>query len=114
MLGQLVWLEVLAATLSVPAQLVGADWRALHPHRLREGGTPMPMIEFSDEDLQQLTVFLANASGPGINWVLTNGLLTKLQQQVQNPTKPPTKPNKRAPDGLGDMLDRNTALPQEH
>jgi len=44
----------------------------------------MPVIEFSDDELQQLTLVLANASGPGISWMMTNNLLTKLQQQAQN------------------------------
>jgi hypothetical protein len=111
MLGQLVWLEVLAATLSVPAQLVGADWRALHPHRLREGGTPMPMIEFSDEQVQQLTVVLANASGPGISWALTNGLLSTLQQQAQkDPPLGMSRRHGKQPAPQADGLD----LGQEH
>ena len=42
----------------------------------------MPLIEFSDEEVQQLTLVLANASGPGVSWMLTNSLLTKLQQQA--------------------------------
>lgn len=42
----------------------------------------MPLIELSDEEVQQLTLVLANASGPGVSWMLTNSLLTKLQQQV--------------------------------
>jgi len=44
----------------------------------------MPTIDLSDEDMQQLVLVLANASGPGISWAVTNGLLTKLQQQAQN------------------------------
>ena len=47
----------------------------------------MPMIEFSDEEVQQLTLVLANASGPGVSWMLTNNLLTKLQAQAK--PKPP-------------------------
>jgi len=43
----------------------------------------MPLIELSDEEVQQLTLVLANASGPGVSWMLTNNLLTKLQQQAQ-------------------------------
>ena len=43
----------------------------------------MPLIEFSDEQVQQLTLVLANASGPGISWMMTNGLLATLQQQAQ-------------------------------
>jgi hypothetical protein len=43
----------------------------------------MPTFEFTDEQVSQLTVVLANASGPGISWAITNGLLTTLQQQAQ-------------------------------
>jgi hypothetical protein len=44
----------------------------------------MPMVDFTDEEMQSLTLVLANASGPGVNWVTTNALLTKLQQAAQN------------------------------
>jgi len=43
----------------------------------------MPTLDLSDEDIQQLTMVLANASGPGISWLTVNALLTKLQTQAQ-------------------------------
>lgn len=37
----------------------------------------MPVIELSDEELQGFVILCATASGPGINWQLTNALLNK-------------------------------------
>ena len=39
----------------------------------------MPVIDLTQEELQGLVTVLATASGPGINWMLTNNLLQKLQ-----------------------------------
>jgi len=71
----------------------------------------MPMIEFSDEQVQQLTLVLANASGPGISWMMTNGLLATLQAQTQaKPISVPAKKPRHVPPGDG--LDLNP--PQEN
>ena len=43
----------------------------------------MPTIDLTQEELQGLVNVLATASGPGINWMLTNALLTKLQAADQ-------------------------------
>ena len=37
----------------------------------------MPVIELTDEELQGFVHLCATASGPGVNWMLTNALLTK-------------------------------------
>lgn len=37
----------------------------------------MPVLDLTDEELQGFVVFCATASGPGINWTLTNALLNK-------------------------------------
>jgi hypothetical protein len=77
----------------------------------------MPIFEFSDEQVQQLTVVLANASGPGISWALTNGLLTTLQQQAQPKTeyaKPVSRARQRQLDGDGlDLGEANATLPRQ-
>jgi hypothetical protein len=76
----------------------------------------MPTLELTDEEAQQLTLVLANASGPGISWMMTNGLLTKVQQAAaKGPGLAGGKPSRqRAQQQDGLDLDRNTALPQEH
>jgi len=74
----------------------------------------MPMIDLSDEEMQQLVLVLANASGPGISWALTNGLLTKLQHQAQNSplnAQMDVKASRRRHVPPGDGLDLN--LPRE-
>ena len=43
----------------------------------------MPIIDLTTEELQGLVTVLATASGPGINWMLTNNLLQKLQGAAQ-------------------------------
>ena len=52
------------------------------------------MLDLSDEELQTLVTVVATASGPGINWMLTNGILTKLQGAAQGELPLPTKPRK--------------------
>lgn len=37
----------------------------------------MPALDLTDEELQGFVVLCATASGPGINWTLTNALLNK-------------------------------------
>lgn len=52
----------------------------------------MPSIEVTDEELQGFITLCATASGPGINWMLTNALLTKAreaQQRGQQTLTPP-------------------------
>jgi len=74
----------------------------------------MPLIEFSDEEVQQLTLVLANASGPGVSWLLTNNLLTKLQQQHSPLNAQMDAKAKRRHVPPGDGLDLNPPprLPQ--
>ena len=43
----------------------------------------MPVLDLTDEELQGLIMVCANASGPGVSWMLTNALLTKAQQAAQ-------------------------------
>ena len=43
----------------------------------------MPTIDLTDDELRGLVNVLATASGPGINWMLTNNLLQKLQAAEQ-------------------------------
>ena len=43
----------------------------------------MPSIDFTDAELQQLIQIVATGSGPGINWVVSNGLLQKFQAAAQ-------------------------------
>ena len=50
----------------------------------------MPTIDLSQEELQGLVTVLATASGPGINWMLTNNLLQKLQGAAEGQVIPPT------------------------
>jgi hypothetical protein len=70
----------------------------------------MPTLDLSDEEAQQLTLILANASGPGISWMMTNNLLTKLQAVTQaQPSK--AKPRRSQQDGL-DLVGSNAM--QEH
>ena len=55
----------------------------------------MPTIEFTSEELQQLVTVLATASGPGINWMLTNNLLGKLQAAAEPQHEPVDEPRDR-------------------
>lgn len=50
----------------------------------------MPVLDLTDEELQGFVVLCATASGPGINWTLTNGLLNKarLAQEASKPQPP--------------------------
>ena len=43
----------------------------------------MPTIELTNEELQGLITLAATGSGPGINWILCNGLLQKAQAAAQ-------------------------------
>ena len=75
----------------------------------------MPLIDFTDEQVQQLTLVLANASGPGVSWMLTNNLLTKLQQQAQNSplnAQMDVKASRRRHVPPGDGLDLEPRIPQ--
>lgn len=63
----------------------------------------MPTIDLSDEELQGLVTVLATASGPGISWMLTNTLLTKVRQaqEAAQPVAdalPARKPNSKGED----------------
>lgn len=63
----------------------------------------MPTLDLTDEELQGFVVLCATASGPGINWTLTNALLNKarLAQEASKgaPALAPHKPgNSRGPD----------------
>ena len=49
----------------------------------------MPTIDLTQEELQGLVTVLATASGPGINWMLTNNLLQKLQGAAEGRVIPP-------------------------
>ena len=40
----------------------------------------MPTIDLSEEELQGLVQICATGSGPGINWMLTNAILSKARQ----------------------------------
>ena len=55
----------------------------------------MPVIDLTQEELQGLVTVLATASGPGINWMLTNNLLQKLQGAAQGEILPPAQPRRR-------------------
>jgi len=70
----------------------------------------MPTIDLSDEELQGFITLCATASGPGINWVLTNALLTKAQAAAPALPKPPVTARKRTQVD-GQMVD---LLPPEH
>jgi hypothetical protein len=65
----------------------------------------MPMIELSDEEMQQLTMVLANASGPGVSWMITNTLLTRLQAAAQAQPAAPKRSRGNAHDALQGELD---------
>ena len=61
----------------------------------------MPTLELTPEELVALTHLAANASGPGITWLLTNPILLKCQtaQQQQmiasnGQTATPPRPNR--------------------
>lgn len=72
----------------------------------------MPTIELTDEELQGLIMVCANASGPGVSWMLTNALLTKAQAAAQasqaarvdksgqTSLSTPPKRQKQPPDGF--------------
>ena len=58
----------------------------------------MPQIDFTDDELQQLIQIVATGSGPGINWIISNGLLTKIQAAAQKqPMISGEQPPSRAP-----------------
>jgi hypothetical protein len=77
----------------------------------------MPTIEFSDDEMQQLVLILANASGPGISWAATNAFLTKLQQASQGKAdvsaRVPSRMSSKRPasDGL-DLGEADASLPR--
>ena len=68
----------------------------------------MPTIELSDEELRGLVNVLATASGPGINWMLTNNLLQKLQAAEQADK---TDRTDKTPRRHSNSEDRNATLP---
>ena len=43
----------------------------------------MPTLDLSDDELQAFINICAHASGPGITWMVCNGLLMKAQQAAQ-------------------------------
>ena len=61
----------------------------------------MPTLDLTDEELQGLILVCANASGPGVSWMLTNALLTKAQQAALA-----AKPQNVDPGDLTAMMER--------
>ena len=71
----------------------------------------MPTIDLTDEELQGFVVLCATASGPGINWQLTNALLSKarLAQEAAQQPKDFRVPISRPP---GNSEDHDAAVPR--
>ena len=77
----------------------------------------MPVLELSDEELQGFIMLAATASGPGVNWMLTNALLTKArlaQEQSQQSAQNEQRPLNAKPTGLflGNSEDHDAAVPR--
>lgn len=60
----------------------------------------MPVLDLTDEELQGFVVLCATASGPGINWQLTNALLSKARLAQE------AKADKSGQTGLSNMSTR--------
>ena len=72
----------------------------------------MPVLDLTDEELQGFVVLCATASGPGINWTLTNGLLNKARLAQERSQANLQAQGALAPHRPGNSEDHDAAVPR--